>query len=292
MKPILVHCHIYYPEMWAELRECIHNIEPHPFELFATMVEEHSSIQQDILTHFPNAHIEIVENRGYDVGPFIHTINQVNLDNYSYIVKLHTKRDMDVNKPSFRGMTGSKWRDALLSFIKTPEIFNQYIEVFDKNPLIGMQAAHTVIVHHDFYDEKTQKRMRQYLRSNHYPKYKYAFIAGTMFIARSSIFKDIQNLYLTPEDFPDPKGKHETQFAHIMERLFGYIVYKNNMIVRDGLLSIKEETKYHKEMYIKEKSDYTTEIFRFFFQKKITKSGKLCIKICKIPVYSRRRKND
>ncbi len=104
IKPIFVHCHIYYPELWPELKTCIQNIHPYPFELFVTMVENHQRIINDILSSFPNAHIEIVENRGYDIGPFVYTLNKIVLDNYSYIIKLHTKRNIDVNMPPFRNM--------------------------------------------------------------------------------------------------------------------------------------------------------------------------------------------
>lgn len=268
--------------MWAELKECIHNIEPHPFKLFVTMVEKHTDIWDDILIDFPNAHVEIVENRGYDIGPFVHIINQVNLDEYSYVVKLHTKRDLEVGNIGFRGLDASKWRNALLSFIKTSEVFNQYLKSFDENPKIGMQAHHTVIVHHDFFNEQAQKEIKAYLQKNHFPQKKYAFVAGTMFIGRASVFKDIQNLHLTFSDFPDPKGEHKTQLAHIIERLFGYFVYKNGFIVRDSLIPPETEQKYHKKEYIKMKF---IPIIRFFYQKKTTKSGRTIVKICKIPVY-------
>lgn len=274
--------------MWPELKECIHNIEPHPFKLFVTMVEKHTDIWDDILIDFPNTHVEVVENRGYDIGPFVHIINQVNLDDYSYIVKLHTKRDLEIGNTGFRGLDASKWRNALLSFIKTTEVFNQYLNVFEKNPNIGMQAHHTVIVHHDFFDEKAKKRMKQYLIEKHLPNIKYAFVAGTMFIARASIFKDIQNLHLTFSDFPDPKGEHKTQLAHVMERLFGYFVYKNKFVIRDGLLKPRTEKQYHQKEYIKIKFIYP--IIRFFYQKKITKSGKMIVKICKIPIFVRKVK--
>ena len=200
---------------------------------------------------------------------------------------MHTKRELAIGNTGFRGLDGFKWRTALLSFIKTPEIFNRYLEAFDKNPLIGMQADHSVIVHHDFYDEKAQKHMRRYLKDKQYPKHKYAFVAGTMFIAKAPIFKDIQNLHLTLADFPDPKGEHKFQLAHIMERLFGYIVYKNHMVVKNGLISDRDEQYYHYFMYFKMK--FINPLIRFFYQKKTTKSGKFIIKICKIPFYRRKK---
>ena len=287
MKPILVHCHIYYPEMWAELKACIHNIKPHPFKLFVTMIEKRIDIWEDILVDFPDAHIEIVANCGFDIGPFIHIINQVNLDEYSYIVKLHSKRNIVTNKPLFRNMTDSKWRDALLSFIRTPEIFDQCLKGVDENPLIGMHANHTIIVYHDFYDKKTKKRMKQYMKEHHYPKHKYAFVAGTMFIAKADIFKDIQNLRLSLTDFPETKGKHKAQLAHIIERLLGYFVYKNGLVIRDTLIEPEIEQKYHQKEYINMKFIYP--IKRFFYQKKITKSGNVLIKIFKIPIFLKKK---
>lgn len=92
MKPILVHCHIFYPELWEELKSCIKNIAPNPFDLFVTMVEEHNDISKDIQNNFPKAHIDIVKNVGYDIFPFVSVLNKINLEDYSYVVKLHTKR--------------------------------------------------------------------------------------------------------------------------------------------------------------------------------------------------------
>ena len=281
-KPILAVVHIYYPEMWDELKSCLNNITL-PYDLYVTTVEQNRYLQDDVMNFKTGAHFEVVENRGYDVGPFVHIINQVNLDDYSYIVKLHTKRELAIGNTGFRGLDGQKWRETLLSFIKTPDVFNQYLKAFDVNKKIGMQANHHVIVHYDFFDEQAQKEIKAYFQKNRLPKRKYAFVAGTMFIAKASVFKDIQNLHLTFSDFPDPKGEHKTQLAHIIERLFGYFVYKNGFIVRDSLITSETEQKYHKKEYIKMKLTYP--IIRFFYQKKITKSGKVIIKICKIPVY-------
>ena len=274
--------------MWFELKECIHNMEPHPFKLFITMVEKHADIIDDVMAHFSDAHVEIVENRGFDVGPFIHIINQVNLDDYSYIVKLHTKRDISSKKDKINDLSvyGPIWRDKLLSLFKSKEIFKQYLQAFEKDPKIGMQANHTIIIHHDYYDENAVQGIRQYLKDAHLPIIKYAFVAGTMFIARASVFKDIQNLHLTVTDFPDPKGEHKTQLAHVMERLFGYFVYKNKFVIRDGLLKPETEQKYHRKNYIKMKFVYP--IIRFFYQKKTTESGNTIVKICKILVYRRK----
>ena len=80
MKPILAHVHIYYPHLYKDIKECLLNITTHKIDLFVTMVEEHSEVISDIKATFPNAKIEILENKGFDIAPFIHVLNKVNLE--------------------------------------------------------------------------------------------------------------------------------------------------------------------------------------------------------------------
>ncbi len=105
MKPILAIVHVYYPEIWPELEECLLNITV-PYELYVTTNEQNKDIQNDVLKLKKDAHFEIVENRGYDVGPFMQIINKINLDDYSYVVKLHTKRNLP-SEATFRAATVS-----------------------------------------------------------------------------------------------------------------------------------------------------------------------------------------
>lgn len=287
MKPILVCCHIYYPEMWTQLKTCIMNISPYPFQLYVTMIENHESIASDIKTTFKDAQIEIVPNRGYDIGPFLHIIHKINLDNYSYVVKLHTKRDMPAGSLiNHSDVSGSKWRDMLLSFVGSSSIFSQYLKVFEADPSVGMQADHRVIVCCNCDDAQAQQETKEYLKNNHFLYRKYAFVAGTMFIARTSIFKDLQNVGLSLTDFPAPTVGHNAQLAHTIERFLGYLVYKNNMILRNGLISDKLETRYYRNVYVNKK--IIAPIVHFLYQSKLTKHNRRIIKICKIPVYWRK----
>ena len=38
MKPILVHIHVYYSDMWAELERCLRNLVAYPCEIYVTYV--------------------------------------------------------------------------------------------------------------------------------------------------------------------------------------------------------------------------------------------------------------
>ena len=90
----LVILHIYYEYMWQELKSYLLNLEEGSYDLVVTLSKENEELKKEILLLNPNSKIILCENRGYDVWPFIKALNEVNLDNYKYLIKLHTKRDL------------------------------------------------------------------------------------------------------------------------------------------------------------------------------------------------------
>ena len=92
MKRILVHTHIYYEFLYPELKSCLLNLSDLDCDYFFTLVENNSNLIDDIKKTFPNSKVEVVKNLGFDLGPFVHVLNEVNLKDYSYVIKLHTKR--------------------------------------------------------------------------------------------------------------------------------------------------------------------------------------------------------
>lgn len=93
MSRILTHVHVYYTRMWPEIETRLQNITE-PYDLFVTLPLENEPLRADVLRFKPDASVSVVENRGFDVAPFIDVLNRVDLNKYDYVVKLHTKRDM------------------------------------------------------------------------------------------------------------------------------------------------------------------------------------------------------
>ena len=280
-KPILVHVHIFYPELWPELKQHIQNIPPHPFKLFVTLSQQHPTLIQDIKASFPDSQIEIVPNRGFDVGPFMHILNQINLDDYSYIIKLHTKRNCYINTPIFRNMIGNIWRKNLLQFIKDQPSFKQSLDFLATHPKVGMLSSYKSIVKDDHYDAIAAKELKKFLKQHHWPKIKFAFVAGTMFIARANLFKPLQQLHISINDFAEVKGAHTSQLAHIFERLFGYIIYQQGYTLEDHITPHKMQKQYHNGLKY---STLWKKLKKNFFQYKRTASGKYRLKILKLPI--------
>lgn len=278
MKTILVHIHIYYEFLWPELKSCLKNIEDYNHQIVVTLVKENLKLQEDILSSFPNAKIEIVENLGFDLGPFIHVLNEVNLDDYSYVIKLHTKRDIPT-KESFAWFAGPRWRNALLKFIKTKENFKKVVNAFESNPDIGMHGPNISTFNKLCDDHVAYKETNNFISSFGLPHMKYKFVAGTMFMVRASLLKLLLNLNLTQKDFEIPDDSHEgCQVAHKLERFCGYLVINQGKKIVDCTTNIFLSKTIYALLNLRK--IVMTSIFTI----RITKKNKLLIKVLKIPV--------
>lgn len=282
IKPVLVHVHIFYVEMYYELKQKLSNISNYKYDLFFTFVKEYPDVFNDIHNSFPSAHLEVVDNRGFDVGPFIYTLSKVNLDDYSYIIKLHTKRSLD-SKNIFSIQSGGRWRNSLYSFLNSEAIFNSVVQRLENNPSIGMHGAANLIFNRYTDPKKTHKACDEYLKERNLPLISYRFVAGTMFMVRASLFKELLSLENTLKDFESPDLSHEgCQLAHIYERLFGYFIEKQGMQICD----CTENLFWFKFKY------GLINLFRivgpFVFSVRVTRRNKLLVKVLKVPVFSKK----
>ena len=273
MKPILVVVHVYYPEMWPELEACLNNI-PVPYDLYVTTVSANKNIKKDILKFNPKAHFYIVENRGYDVWPFIFIINNVDLNDYSLVIKLHTKRALPHKTRIGNGFTfcGNQWREELLKFIKNKSNLIKCINTLNNSTKIGCCASYKVI-----HPIKNYWGCDVFSR-NKYKKYlffldDFKFVAGTMFIMKAQLLEKIQKMHITANLFAVPDKAHSMQFAHIMERTLGEVVYVNNMRIKDVFTPLSSKLK------------NTIKIPRFLFQRRLKANGKEIIRILRLPVF-------
>jgi len=278
MKPILVHLHIYYPEMWIELKLCLQNLVKYKYDLYVTQVIHNSAIEQEIKSIKPDAHIQIVSNQGYDIGPFIHIINQLDLSQYSYVIKLHTKRNTPKNIPLGNGIYFSvhEWRESLLKFISTPQNIFKTITSLEKYKNVGAVTSYKCITPNTVGAMKIAKK--QYTNYTFGLK-KFNFIAGTMFIMRAQLLQPIQKMNLKIEDF-EPSGiNHNYELAHVIERTLGETIYYHHCYIKDVFTPFANLRKQYLILWFAFK--------RFIFQKKITKNNHILIKICKIPVFNK-----
>lgn len=278
-KPILVHCHVFYKNLWDELKECINNINPYNFDLYITLVYEDDELIKDINDNFPNAKIEIVENKGYDIGPFFYILNKVNLDNYSYIVKIHTKRDMPPFAITSLGydISGNKFRKMCLNFLSTKNVFENIINSFNTDQDLGMVSDYRLIVKSKYDDKIIKPRIIEYMKNMGCKKTSYTFVGGTMFICRAYLLKPLQELNIKLSDFEIVDVNYKHHLAHVMERILGFVITQQDKTIKDVFNNkdIFDLEFFRRLIFL---------IKRKIYQKKVTNNGYFIIKIFSIPV--------
>lgn len=293
LKPVLIHIHVYYAHLWQELLSCVDRVESLglTFHLVVTTVEEQPELTAEVTSKWPDAEVRVVPNRGYDIAPFLEVLRSVRLEDFSYIIKLHTKRDVDAARvvlcsESPVNMKGNRWRNALLAFAQ-PRNLERVLHALETEPKLGMVAHHLVIC-----PEVTAKDKEQYktwLRAAEMapdiglpepPNSR--FVMGSMFICRAELFRPLLRLKVQTGDFPPPDPEHlEETLAHVLERLLGVVVTAQGYTIRDCFSPRSERV-------LETLGVWLYRIGHFLYSSKVTRSEKLIVKICKIPIYYRK----
>lgn len=280
--PILaVHLHLYYTDMWGLLKKRLQHLEGCNYDLYVTLVESAPELEAEIRAFHPQSEIWLVENRGYDVGPFITVLHRIDLSAYDLVLKLHSK-SLRAGTLAWinRRCVSRKWwcRLMLDSLLGTPKQVQHNMRRFCDAPQLGMLGAAQLIVEHPSHQTKVHELLRQVMRKLGYRHWKFRFVAGTMFMVRSCILQKIKENF-QPHDFsPTLAEVSDGTLAHALERAFGCLTLAEGYTLEGTGYSLRFEL-----------AALGTAIWQFLYKKKITKKNKLLIKICRIPVFSCRR---
>lgn len=226
-----IHLHLYYRELWPEIAACIRNFKPYDYDLFITTPHADDVLRETVLSEFPSAEYHILENRGYDIGPFCEILNRLNIEEYDFIVKLHTKRDFTgfVNLHHFKS---SEWRHRLLHFCSSSVNLERTLNAFATNPKIGMISHGSLITGPgDFLEEDGVRAEACNILSSFglVPRRK-EFVAGSCFIARAELLRPLKGKF-SLSSF-NLSTDHRASKAHILERLFGYMISSQGFVIR------------------------------------------------------------
>ena len=286
-KDFLIHIHVYYTEMWAELQGCLSSLPVgSDYDLWVTYVHDDNFFLQQVRTAEPNAHILKVENIGYDIGPFVEVLRRVETADYKYIIKLHSKRDvigLDYPHVGLTVVGGDRWRRYLLSFM-TCQNFRKCLTAFEQNPRLGMVGHHGLICRREPDDARAWEESLEWLVAERLPIIAPSFVAGSMFICRAGLMEVVKSL-LVKKKFENPTHEYSSTISHTAERFLGHAVAAQGMSIEDVYTPVYDRLIL---VFCGVLRFSVHWIVRFFYQKKMTRHGGLILKICKIPVYRRR----
>ena len=281
MKPILIHIHLYYCDMWPEMKALLENIRSLKLRtsLVVTLPDSDCMLTREIGEQYTDARILRVPNQGYDIAPFLEVLRSVNLEDYSYVIKLHTKRDMpgDVYlKPMPYNYGGSRWRDYLLNFCRCehlPHIMQRLAQEAD----LGMVADYRLI--RRAREARFVAALDDLLNRAGLQNKGYQYVMGSMFICRACLLAPLKALGFRTNDFPVANESHSENLAHEMERFLGLSVLAQGYRIADPFTPRWKQSKLIRVL---------KQIALFLYFRKRGGDGSCIIKICKIPVYRKR----
>lgn len=226
MKKIPVIIWMYHTELWNEFLELLIKNRNYVYPVVGLHKDnDNKIIVKSIKKNFDEFNIDYYDNYGKDIGPFLFQIQKIESP---FFIKIHSKKTNNWNwrKELVTDLLG----EVLLSNIKT-------LSSDIGNNDIGLIANKRWILSN--YEYKNKENIKQICNiiNIDYEKLKNgSFVAGTMFMSRTDIFKKYLNCVNLPEIIK--LIKHETgdlkdevigTFTHALERIFGYIITNEGM---------------------------------------------------------------
>ena len=216
--------HIYYEDTWPDFAEVLKRVTI-PFDLIVTTAPGREQLIEAILREFPDADIEVVENRGRDIGPFLLLLERGRFDRYRWLCKVHGKKSSDGGRISY---LGTLWRRRLLfDLLAGPDIAQTIVKAFKSDPKLGMVGPAGFRMPSGVYDEKAawgegnRENILKLAGLMGVPEQRFTldFYGGTMFWVRPEALKPLRELGLTSK-LAEEKGQLDGTVAHGIERVF------------------------------------------------------------------------
>ena len=209
--------HAYYLDVFEELIECLGDVDPRHKLFITTSPDREAGVKSIMQSTSFNHEIFVFENRGRDVLPFLSLMKKIDLDSYSFILKLHTKKSRHRND-------GDQWRRQAFLSLATPSQLNWIVGRMCSDPRIGVVGPQDHIVPMNTYVGANLENIAWLaarlgvdvdLENDR-------FVAGTMFVARTEALEPILNIALGGEDFEAEASQLDGTMAHAIERVVTY----------------------------------------------------------------------
>ena len=166
-----------------------------------------------------------VGNAGYDVWPFIQVIQNIDFDEYEYVLKLHTKGQ---SKQRLNGVNFKEWlwRDLLVkALLKSRSRFTACIRLLETQSDIGMLCSYELYKDMDgVLPEECEMLQNEAERISLEVTDEY-FCAGTIFLARLDAFRKLKEIEFSEESWGNLNKSHGNgTLAHVYERILCLLV--------------------------------------------------------------------
>lgn len=226
--------HIWYPELLDELAAALRASGINWRIVITTASEREQQVRERVAQLGLDAEIEVFENRGRDILPFLHVANRLLDEGVTTVLKLHTKR-------STHRQDGEIWRRELLDKLLAPERTSRILAAFHDDPNLGLVHAegHRQPVEHYWganqanVDYLTRRLGIQPPGASHD-----SFIAGSMFWLRPAALRALLDAHLERAEFEVEAGQLDGTLAHAIERVFSLSASAGGFTTASAALTI------------------------------------------------------
>ena len=208
--------HVWYPELLDELVAALRASGIDWRMVITTAREREPSVRERVAQLGLDAEIDVFENRGRDILPFLHVANRLLDEGVTTVLKLHGKR-------STHRQDGETWRRELLDKLLAPERASRIVAAFRDDATLGLVHAEGHLQPLDYYWGANQANVDYLTRRLGIaaPRVEHdSFIAGSMFWLRPAALRPLLDAHLEAAEFEAETGQLDGTLAHAVERVF------------------------------------------------------------------------
>lgn len=223
--------HLWYPELLDEFAAALRASGIDWRVIITTAPEREAAVRERMKQLAFDAEVDVFENRGRDILPFLHVANRLLDEGVTTVLKLHGKR-------STHRQDGDVWRRELLDKLLAPELAANVLATFRSDATLGLVHAEGHLQPLTYYWGANQRNVEYLSRRIGIPEpsaERDTFIAGSMFWLRPAALRPLLDAHLGVDEFEPESGQIDGTLAHAVERVFdlsarsgGYRVASSN----------------------------------------------------------------
>lgn len=208
--------HAWYADV---LDEILGVLDParRAMRLVITTSREREAAVRDVLArHGAQAEVEIHDNRGRDVLPFLHVAQRLASQGETLVLKLHTKRSPHRDD-------GARWRAELFERLAASARWAGIVDRFQQDAALGLVAAEGHIQPLGYFWGSNAANVDYLCRRLGIAMPDIdegVFVAGTMFWVRLAAIAPLLEAHLGVDEFEREAGQVDGTLAHAVERVF------------------------------------------------------------------------
>ena len=216
---VALHLHVFYPDLLPEITARLSCNQLRPDLLISVTSEAVRTVVAGHLKDYAGkvVAIELVPNRGRDIGPFLTGFGRRILSDYTYVGHIHTKKTAVVKDAAL----GKAWFEFLLMNLLgggSRAMADTILAALSGDPSLGMVFPDDPHAQGWNANRGVAEPLAARMGLGELPQH-FNFPVGTMFWARTSALAPLIDLNLQWDDYPREPLPYDGSVLHAIERL-------------------------------------------------------------------------